>query len=143
MMRPAGHVALRQRINPELRATILSYSQRTLADKLGLCSSTISRREASIEDWRAQEVLDLAVEHPELRAAIVAYLLGECPTATAIEKDLAGLVGSMGGAIQAAIADLADGRIDRDEAVRQAEGLSAIQEELGHIIAACRQRAER
>lgn len=127
-----GALSLRQRICQALADVLDQNSAADLGNKLGHAPSTISRREATLKSWPADELLLLAVDDNALARSIRTYLTGELERegqAIAITSDLSADIGNSA-KVNIKIAEaIADNKIS----VAEARGIiSALQERRRH-----------
>jgi hypothetical protein len=133
MTASSGHPALRAGIAQALSHALAEHSQRYLGELLGIAGSTISRRAEDLHLWPSVDLLSLAVHHQELADAVVRYLRGDqapMGEAVALVGDLHALLAECGRLLSEAAEVLADGRVTRDEAIRLAKIIQAVQTRL-------------
>lgn len=133
---------LRARVAEALTDLLTRASHRALAMRLGIAGTTVDRRGSDIQQWPAGDLLSLAAEDAELRAAVIAWMNGTpalriAGEALSAASDATSSMCEAGGLIQELAADLNDGRIDRAEARRAIEKIDGVTASLGRLRADC------
>lgn len=119
MSAPANHPSLRARIAQTLADLVAEHGGAKIGAVIGVCKSTPARR--SIHEWSILDIAALAVEYPEIKQAVLALFLGEQKTvgeAIKCQRVLFDTIRESAELVAEASGDLADGRIDANEAKR-------------------------
>jgi hypothetical protein len=121
MTAPAGHPALRARISDALANLLADLGGAEIARRVGTDRATPGRRGSDVAQWPLDCALRLAVTEPSLAAAIIDFLTGDQrPTAMPVDatRTMYDCLHESADLVAAVARDLADGRIDQDDARR-------------------------
>ncbi len=111
--------ALRARIAQALGDIIADEGTRSVGERVGCSSSTVSRRGDSLEQWPSRDLLDLAASAPRLAAAISAFLGGyqvDIPRPLRAMAELSAELATLGRTTTAIAEAMSDGAITPAEA---------------------------